>query len=312
MESLKLPSPANALFQRVYATLDELIRPVIPGGTLGRLGGGTALAARWRHRRSTDIDIALPVGTGLGRYDPERDDRLVERMAALGAVHADIRFRRFTFTFPNGKLDLAEMDPQLRVGHTLAEVDGVRVEVYDNAQILCGKLEGRGNVLPERDIFDIAVAANLDASALSTAVNHLDADYRREIVHRVRAQADQYRATAKTVLNPLDSQWRPLLSNAPAEAAAAIEASAYASVTVAYGEQGVVLRLGRANEPLTTLSFSAGDEFVKAVLELGLEPCFLSVLGRIESVERHVNEQLDAWRRGGQGPAILDPPYRCR
>ena len=58
--------PAKAMFEDVYDVLDELIRPVSPGGTLGRLGGGTTLAARWRHRRSTDIDIAVPVGTGLG------------------------------------------------------------------------------------------------------------------------------------------------------------------------------------------------------------------------------------------------------
>ena len=76
-------------------------------------------------------------------------------------------------------------------------------------------------MLPERDIFDIAVAAELDADALSAAVNHLDVDYRREIVHRIRAQAEQYRNTAKTVLNPLDAQSQPLLENAPARAAAA-------------------------------------------------------------------------------------------
>ena len=309
VEKLTLPSPANALFQSVHGVLDELIRPVSPGGTKGRLGGGTTLAARWQHRRSADIDIAVLVGTGLGRYDPHRDGRLVERMAGLGATHVDVRFRRFAFTFPNGKVDLVEVEPQLRVGHSLAEVDGVPMEVYDNAQILCGKLEGRGNALPERDIFDIAVAAKLDAIALSAAVNQLDVDYRREIVHRIRAQADQYRSAAQTVLALADSRWRPLLSDAPAQAAAAIEAAAYTSVTVAYDEHGIVLRLGRANESVRTTA-SSGGEFVRVILELGLEPCFLNVLGNIEAVEQHVDEQLDEWRRSNAGTAIVDPPYR--
>ena len=311
MEKLRLPSPANALFQSVRGVLEELIRPVSPGGTPGRLGGGTTLAARWRHRRSTDIDIAVPVGTGLGRYDPQRDDRLVERMAALGATHVDVRFRSFNFSFPNGKLDLVEMAPLFQVGHAWAEVEGAPMEVLSNAQILTGKLEGRGNVLPERDIFDIAVAAKLDAAALSAAVNHLDLDYRREIVHRIRAQADQYRNTAKTVLDPLDAQWQPLLENAPAQAADAIEAVAYTSIRVSYGEQGIMLRLGRASECARTLALSAGDEFVKTILQLGLAPCFLNALGTIEAVQHHVDGQLEAWRRSRQSAAIVEPPYRA-
>ena len=133
------------------------------------------------------------------------------------------------------------------------------MEVYANAQILCGKLAGRGNVLPERDIFDIAVAAELDAAALAAAVNHLDADYRREIVHRIRAQADQYHSTAETVIDPADSRWQPMLSGAPAAAAAAIEDAVYAPVAVAYGEEGIVLRLGRADASTTTLHFGAGE-----------------------------------------------------
>ena len=310
VEKLKLPSPANALFENVYGVLDELIRPASPGGTTGRLGGGTTLAARWQHRRSTDIDITVPVGTGLGRFDPNRDPALVERMAAAGATHVHVRFRSFTFMFPNGNVDLVEMDPQLRVGHAWAEVDGLPMEVYANAQILCGKLAGRGNILPERDIFDIAVAAEIDAAALSAAVNHLDADYRREIVHRIRAQADQYRSTAETAIDAASSRWQPLLSSAPATAAAAIEAAVYAPVVVAYGEQGVTLRLGHADESTTTLHFGAGEAFVQAILELGLEPCFLAVLGSIEAVERHANEQLDAWRRSGRRRALEDPQYR--
>ena len=33
MEKLRLPSPANALFQSVHSVLDELIRPVSPSGS---------------------------------------------------------------------------------------------------------------------------------------------------------------------------------------------------------------------------------------------------------------------------------------
>ena len=310
MERLTLPSPANALFGRVHGVLDELIRPVSPSASAGRLGGGTTLAARWSHRRSTDIDIAVPVGTGLGRYDPSRDRRLVERMAALGATHVAMRFRRFTFTFPNGKLDLVEMEPQLRVGHAEANVDGVPMEVCSNAQILCGKLEGRGNVLPERDIFDIAVAAEADRQALSAAVNHLDVDYRREIVHRIRAQAEQYRHTVRTVIDPIDPRWRFLFAEAPTVAATAIEAAAFSTVAVAYGECGVALRLHCADGS-SAFVFKTAEAFVDALPALGLEPCFLNVLGTMEAVAGHAQRQLDAWRRSGQSAPTADPPYRA-
>ena len=313
MEKLTLPEPARELFQEVYGVLDDLIRPLSPGGTAGRLGGGTTLAARWQHRRSTDIDITVPVGTGLGRYDPNRDPRLVERMASVGATHVDVRPRSFAFAFPKGRLDLVEMDPQLRVGHTPAQVDGLPMEVYANAQILCGKLAGRGNVLPERDIFDFAVAAELDVEALSAAVNHLDADYRREIVHRIRAQAAQYRHTAQTVIDPMHPQWQALIADAPEIASAAIDAVAYAVVTVGYGESGIELRLTRASDQTAqTLAFPAADAFVKALPELGLEPCFLNVLGTACALQRHLDAQLDEWRRGDRLEPIVDPPYRVR
>lgn len=311
MEHLTLPSPAKALFRRVHGVLDELIRPVSPAGSPGCLGGGTTLAARWGHRRSTDIDIAVPVGTGLGRYDPNRDRRLVERMAALGATHVDVRFRHFAFSFPNGKLDLVEMDPQLRVGHAEANVDGVPMDVCSSAQILCGKLIGRGNVLPERDIFDFAVAGSADAEALSAAVNHLDVDYRREIVHRIRAQTNRYRQTVRTVIDPLDARWRFLFSEAPVVAATAIEAAAFLTVTVAYGRCGIALRLGRADRSSAMRCFQDAGEFVRALPALGLEPCFLNVLGTRQALQRHAEERLDAWQRSGQCAPMADPPYRA-
>lgn len=66
--TLQLPHPAAELFETVYPALHDFVRPVTPGNIVGRLGGGTALAAQWGHRRSTDIDITVPEGTGLIEY----------------------------------------------------------------------------------------------------------------------------------------------------------------------------------------------------------------------------------------------------
>ncbi len=59
MERIDPPEPARTLLHRVKAALDEWVTPVCPEEAPWRIGGGTLLAARWRHRLSTDIDIFL-------------------------------------------------------------------------------------------------------------------------------------------------------------------------------------------------------------------------------------------------------------
>ena len=60
MENLTLPEPAAGLWAAkrsiVYAIPPEMFGRSIPP----HLGGGTILAARWKHRISTDIDVLLP------------------------------------------------------------------------------------------------------------------------------------------------------------------------------------------------------------------------------------------------------------
>ena len=71
-----------------------------------------------------------------------------------------------------------------------------------------------------------------------------------------------------------------------------------------------MLKLRRAAAEAPSRVFGTGDEFVKAITELGLEPCFVNVLGTVEAVGQHVNERLAAWRRSGQRTVLEDPPYR--
>lgn len=71
-----------------------------------------------------------------------------------------------------------------------------------------------------------------------------------------------------------------------------------------------MLKLRRAAAEAPSRVFGTGDEFVKAIAELGLEPCFINVLGTVEAVGQHVNERLAAWRRSGQRTVLEDPPYR--
>ena len=53
MAELRLPEGPAELFEAVRETIGEYLG----GEHHMRLGGGTALAARWAHRHSTDVDL---------------------------------------------------------------------------------------------------------------------------------------------------------------------------------------------------------------------------------------------------------------
>ena len=53
-EVLHLPEPARTLLHTTFETIDGALGEIVPEGRRWRLGGGTVLAARWMHRKSTD------------------------------------------------------------------------------------------------------------------------------------------------------------------------------------------------------------------------------------------------------------------
>lgn len=69
-EVLHLPEPAGTLLHSAFETLDGALTGIVPRGQRWRLGGGTVLAARWGHRKSTDIDIFLPGNSGITALEP--------------------------------------------------------------------------------------------------------------------------------------------------------------------------------------------------------------------------------------------------
>ena len=293
--TLHLPSPASELFETVYRALHDFIRPITPGNVVGRLGGGTTLAAQWHHRRSTDIDITVPQGTGLNRYDPGRDDALIKRMEQLGAVRVSARYRTLIFEFPNGKLDIVEMELPIRKGERSAVVDGKPIAVHSNGQILSGKLVGRGNMNIARDVFDIAVAYRKDPEALQAAINHMEPGYREDVAYRLEASSALYRREAEAGILLVAPEWRPLLLSAPEVAAEAISALQYSSIELDFSGPGLGLRVRSWGDSEETVHrYQSAEALVDALSELGLEPHFLTLHGTAERIEEHINHALAA------------------
>ena len=71
-EDLTLPEPARSLLSRTRGILDTYVTPRTPDRSGWIIGGGTILAARWRHRESRDIDLLVPPRTESLELDRDR------------------------------------------------------------------------------------------------------------------------------------------------------------------------------------------------------------------------------------------------
>ena len=200
ISTLTLPEPAGGLYRAARESLDEFLPTVIDEGGGWWLGGGTVLAAQWRHRLSTDLDVFLPGSASLTPFDPRWSPDFRDAMRRLGATRLEAQPRSIKAWFPSGRLEVTALDPVPPLPPRNVRIDGRGALVLANGSILCGKLHGRGRRLPERDVFDPCVAAEEDPEALCCAVNHVGPDARREMLHVLTMDADGFRRSAPSVI----------------------------------------------------------------------------------------------------------------
>ena len=157
------------------------------------LGGGSVLAARWKHRKSTDIDVLLPERDSLndaGEGGP------LDLAAATGGQHEGDAPERVVVRLGFGKLDVAAIKPQIPGLEEQVEIEGRTETVLTSAQILLGKFN-RTDAAVTRDAFDMAVAANAEPRALELAVNSLDSTKTRIICHNLLTTNDRWSRTPR-------------------------------------------------------------------------------------------------------------------
>ena len=146
-EVLHLPEPARTLLRTTFETLDSTLVEIVPEGKGWHLGGGTVLAARWAHRKSTDVDIFLPANSGIAALDPRWNPRFTNAMNALGASRVEVQDRSLKFSFATGRIEITQLDPTPDMPLEPVVVDDRDMTVYSNSQILTGKLHGRGKLM---------------------------------------------------------------------------------------------------------------------------------------------------------------------
>ena len=72
------------------------------------LGGGTALAADWKHRTSTDIDILIAPGLSMTGLGPEAIGRIERRIEEQGGRRLDAPDQKLSVDYgPDGKVDIS-------------------------------------------------------------------------------------------------------------------------------------------------------------------------------------------------------------
>ena len=171
-EDLTLPEPARSLLSRTRGILDTYVTPRTPDRSGWIIGGGTILAARWRHRESRDIDLLVHPRTETRFLQPATAPELHRRLEATGA--RKISFGRFSqILFAESKIEMLAAEPQPRIGHRRALVDGKEATTLTSSQILTGKFANRSLNPPVRDLYDFAVAGTSAPQALMVAVNAL-------------------------------------------------------------------------------------------------------------------------------------------
>ena len=270
-EVLALPEPARTLLRTAFETVDNALLAIVPQGHRWRLGGGTLLAARWAHRRSTDIDIFLPGNSGITTLDPRWNPQFAHAMSAVGANRIEVQTNSLKFSFPTGRIEITQLDPTPNLPPEIAVVDGREIAVTGNGQILTGKLPGRGARLPARDVFDVAVARHEDPSALRTAVNFLDPALRTEIIHVIRIGSNLYVDAAPHAIIEPAQRWAHLIRQGPDEAIEAIERSTYRTIDIRYAGNTACIALTAEDGWYAEETFATGSELSEGLTRLGVE-----------------------------------------
>ena len=231
MAEYDLPDGPRQLFEAVHKPLAEHLG----GESRFRLGGGTALAMRWAHRHSTDVDLFTDRAPYARLYERRAS---LERDLGLRGIPlnaARIRPRNLKILLQDSEVTLFSGGPMLPglppSGDTIR---GTHVELEGNAEILAKKLAGRMLDTPrqllERDLYDVAVADRLDPEAAKTAMRAIDRSDLRQLHTELKNLSQGWggRAKQRRIIQPVYREeaadparfaaavvWREILSRTP-------------------------------------------------------------------------------------------------
>ena len=315
LEKLTLAEPARALWKRVRQRLTELRHSEEAADPQAwMMGGGSVLAARWRHRTSTDIDLLTSARWQLRGLDATGSNALTRAMAALGGKLEGYNEATVELTFPERqRLHVFSSRPAPTAGQRQAIIDGEEFAVLSTTQILAGKLLNRSLRAPARDLYDMVLAGEREPQSLHHAVNMLSPEMQGNVSLMWLVRRDKIERNASVALKPISE--REALAVRPADlvnrALAAIEAARYDHIGVVPAREGepaaIVTTTGDGKAtPIAVPHFELDD-----VLELtGMNHCLAARQMDREQFIDSLHTEREAPPRVGGNPDVPPPPPR--
>ena len=162
-----LPEGSRKIFEEVV----PLILEFVPPEEL-LLGGGTALATRWQHRDSFDIDLFTSQATfteaiydQCARFEARVGELPLSRIATVGMEGC-------TVYCEHGRVEIVACHPQTKQSRSPDRTSDPVIALETNLEILAKKLHRRilahGRIVP-RDLYDMAVARHLEPETMEEA-----------------------------------------------------------------------------------------------------------------------------------------------
>lgn len=204
MNTVSLPNGPDESLKQAVCLLSSWIAP--PDY---RLGGGTALAALWGHRHSTDIDLAANAHIFEDRI--ERNFEEIHRKLQAERGRGKIKKLRITrnmlaWTLPSGPVALLRSRLSLdRFSPITHKEKNTSVPLAPVSAILYGKIHGRilsAGRLVQRDAYDLAVACLVDKGAVEEMLELIPAESKDSIFMRIMDARQGRAANDRTLLAP--------------------------------------------------------------------------------------------------------------
>jgi predicted nucleotidyltransferase component of viral defense system len=155
------PGEWRSLFRHALMLMEEMTLRTKPN-VIWTFGGGTVLMLRHNHRLSKDIDLFVPDPQYLGFVNP----RLSDVAAAVSEDYVEAA-EYIKLLLPEGEIDIVASQNLTRQPWAIETIMGQSVRVETDIEIIAKKMWHRGNMVTARDLFDLVLIIQTDASNLA-------------------------------------------------------------------------------------------------------------------------------------------------
>ena len=303
-QTLETRGQSRDILARVRPAFRDHVKPHTDNGEGARLGGGSILNARWNHRLSRDLAVYVRLRT---TDDGRRIlDRAAEACGGYRIEHPTFRRIEFERNREN-HVDVSFGEPTPSEGEETVIVDGEPARVLSNAQIMSGKLLGRGMTAPARDLVDIAACGVADPEALEIAVNGLDDEKASAILRVYEEMAEDY-AKESANLEGVPPGLEPVLEDPTGYAGKAVRTARYERVEMR-------TRGGAAEIETTTQAGTRTRRYEDAErLQQGMERDGVNAFLTAQVRDRHavLDAMVDALWSGQNTTVLIVEPERLK